>query len=258
MATKETTTTAGDLPPKIDRRCTYYTPSSTINLTPDIKVSGRDGYSDWLIGTPEAFAAAGVLRLDLFPGQPGRTKRAATYRPDNASPVSGEEYWQVPGFVQVWQYREEEFRVRLVVSRAERARRAIAKQKVKVEWKNEAQVLLRQIPPDVLSWVEAVIKEYGAQRVQHLLEKHPAWAAANEAPRAAAVLLTAVKMYRLAEVIRVYGQNPKRFQWACELIAQCHPDHPGRARSVAQAVRTSKPTHLRLVWSRDSTALAAP
>jgi hypothetical protein len=99
---------------------------------PGLEKRERDHLSDDYCGTGEAFAASGLLPFELLPGQPGRPKSNASYRP-LGSEKADLSWWVVPGFIQVARRADGTYRARLAVSHEERARRTAKRERAKAE-----------------------------------------------------------------------------------------------------------------------------
>jgi hypothetical protein len=108
------------------KRGTYYTPAVGIREMAGV-VKTEETYLDRYVGTADALVMAGVIAMDLLPGQPGRPVANAAYRPEGVKPVKG--FWhRAPGYMTVFRNPSGKFRVEIVVSEDERLRRMTAAQ----------------------------------------------------------------------------------------------------------------------------------
>ena len=123
MATKTVVQPAGTAPKRgPGKRGNYYDPPKAIKTVPGVELK-RGERSDFYTGTADALIASGLVTMDMLPGQPGRGISNIAYRPRGQTPVGGAGWSFVPGYMTIYRSVSGVFRVALVVSREERARR---------------------------------------------------------------------------------------------------------------------------------------
>lgn len=100
--------------------------------TPEgVRVDTSCWWSNSYQGTAEALVAAGLVRFDQLPGQPGRGKTIARYLPDGTMlptrtrPSLASEFH--PGFVRIFKVSARQYRVDINVDEAEQKRRSAAR-----------------------------------------------------------------------------------------------------------------------------------
>ncbi|MDE2367531.1 MAG: hypothetical protein KGN16_01055 [Burkholderiales bacterium] len=122
---------------------TYYTPPSCIDDVPEVVKSGETcNQRDFYSGSAEALAAAGLLPLGMFPGQPGRPIGKASYRPLGAARRSDEPWWRTPGYLTVTRRANGTFCIGITLSHEAQAHREAAA--AEREAKRRTEVQLRQ------------------------------------------------------------------------------------------------------------------
>src|SRR6218665_2708328 len=78
---------------------------------------------DRFVGTGAALVAAGLTQFAQLPGQPGRPKCSASYRPAGGEREPGEPWFRVPGYVTIYRLKDDLFALHLAVSREEHIRK---------------------------------------------------------------------------------------------------------------------------------------
>lgn len=107
-------------------------------------------YCDTYIGTPEALAAAGLVRADQLPGQPGMRKVRVTIFPDGTlptgAPTANHRESRHPGGKRIERVTKTTYRVRVAVPSDETERRHKASHDAMREWERRMNALPRPSP----------------------------------------------------------------------------------------------------------------
>jgi len=102
---------------------------------------------DEYIGTAEALASAGLVRIDQLPGQPGMRKVRVTILPDGSLPSGGptanNRQARLPGARWIERASASSYRVNIVVTEDEKARRRKADEVAEGAWLRQVRALPR-------------------------------------------------------------------------------------------------------------------
>ena len=98
---------------------------SILPVLPEGVTKTEETWTDDYRGTAESLVAAGILEMHQFPGQPGRGKTMASYKPDGTPIVKGSRWrFGVPGYMQVVRTGKTRFVVSVAVAEDEGDRKS--------------------------------------------------------------------------------------------------------------------------------------
>lgn len=153
--------------PSTHRKGRWYAPPAALDRAAHLKVPLKPSWSgivggriDRYHGTAEQLAEAGLLPLDMFPGQPGLPLARVAYRPMGAT--GGEGWCYTPGYMEVYRNPSGTFTINLTVSHEEQERRATMNELVDQRRRQELHAHrleeARQIlGPDMVARIEAAV-----------------------------------------------------------------------------------------------------
>ena len=157
-------------------RGNYYTPPTAIKDVLGLTAKKGEYSDDFYSGSAEAIVAAGLLSMDLLPGQPGRNAASVAYRPVGGARMNDEHWHEVPGYLHVSRGGSGRFQVLLTLSREERARRAALReerardaQQASVEHRQDSMTPER-IMAGARRLFDRAVNELGVEEAQRMLD----------------------------------------------------------------------------------------
>lgn len=124
----------------------YLPPKRWTNFAPGVKRSSDRDWYDEYVGTPTALAAAGLVRLDQLPGQPGMRKTTVTIYPDGTLPSGPKTVSREPGAKQISRASKNTYNVSVRIETEEEQRRDTECRRKENEWENRMRSLPRPAP----------------------------------------------------------------------------------------------------------------
>lgn len=125
------------------------TPERWTDFAPGVRKSSDIDWCDRYVGTPTALAAAGLVRLDQLPGQPGMRKTRVTILPDGTpqkGATSNYSEAKMPGAKRIKWNSKHALMVTIHVSHEEDQRRHHENEIRKYEWEERMRALPRPAP----------------------------------------------------------------------------------------------------------------
>lgn len=178
----------------------FYDPPEKIELVDGLSRT-EDGERWVFVGTPEAVVAAGIVPMQLLPGQPGQPTHSVTLRPRgvrSSGPVH-----RTPGFVKIFRKLDGRLRVVLNMSAEERDKREAERAKREADAAEAGAALLAELPASVVSYCESAIKISGGRWAVEQWFNNPEWLEQGEVTHKARMqVLDALKVFDLVEIER--------------------------------------------------------
>lgn len=120
-----------------------------VEVSPGLKKS-EGPWGDEFIGTPEALAAAGLVRVDQLPGQPGMRKVRVTIFPDGSVaggvPTANHREARMPGAKSIERASKTTYSVTVSIPEDERKKREYVYQRAERDYELRMQALQRPAP----------------------------------------------------------------------------------------------------------------
>lgn len=151
----------------------YYTPPTAIKEdVPGLTTKKGEYRADFYSGTAQTLVTAGLLTLDMLPGQPGRNVVSAAYRPIGGARVDGELWDEVPGYMTVTRGASGRVQLYLTVSREEQARRTHIREEASASERSTRQAAERA---ELDRRDRALETSIGTDIVERIREGRDAW-----------------------------------------------------------------------------------
>lgn len=178
----------------------FYDPPEKIELVDGLSRM-EDGERWVFVGTPEAVVAAGIVPMQLLPGQTGQPTHSVTLRPRGVR-FSGPVH-RIPGFVKIFRKLDGRLRVVLNMSAEERDKREAERNKREADAAAAGAALLSELPASLVSYCESAMKISGGRWALEQWFNNPEWLEQGDVTHKARMqVLGALKVFDLVEIER--------------------------------------------------------
>lgn len=185
----------------------YYEPTPIKNV-PGVTRAALCWAQDEFRGTADALAAAGLLPLERFPGMPGQNRGSATLWPSSAGRLNGRDWSSTPGYMQVFRQLDNRYRVTLVVSLEEQARRRAEEDFRQTAADTAAEAALSSLTKHQRCFLDSTIRSHGRASVEAWLRERLRLAKHSINANFAQEMLAALAVYDEAAIERRLMLDP--------------------------------------------------